>query len=151
MVQKVPPPPPLAVSDQALNRWLLSLTAILNSQGGIDPGSVVGLPATTAQVGVNTTDIATISGEVTALNAQVATINGQITTINGQIAALSGQVATLNGAVLALQANPVLFNGAAAPAAALGKIGDWYGNLTGGVGARVYIKTAAGVWSAFPF
>jgi hypothetical protein len=40
MVQKIPPPPPLAVRDQTLNRWLLELTAILNSQGQIDGSNI---------------------------------------------------------------------------------------------------------------
>lgn len=144
MVQKVPPPPPLAVKDQTLNRWLLELTAILNNTGGIDPSSVVGLAATTAQVGTNTTSIA-------ALGTQVATLSGQVATINAQIATLNGQIATLNVAVLALQANPIVRRGAGAPAAGLGAVGDWFGDVAGAAGARVWIKTAVGVWTAFPF
>lgn len=137
MVQKVPPPPPIANRDPTLNRWLLELTAILNGQGTIDPSNVDGLPAVITQVGTNTAGIATLNTEVAALNTEVA--------------ALQTEVATLNTEVAVLQTNPVLRMGSTAPAAALGNVGDWYGNLTGAVGARVYIKTAVSTWTAFPF
>ena len=144
MVQKIPPPPLLASRDQALNRWLLELTALLNSTGGIDPGNVTGLPAAIAQVGVNTANIATLNGEV-------ATNTANIATNTASIAVNTANIGTLNGEVTTLQANGVLLNGAGAPAAGLGKVGDWYGNLGGGVGARIYIKTGVATWSAFPF
>lgn len=144
MTLKIPPPPPMAVKDQALNRWLLEITSILNSTGGIDPASVDGLAATTAQVGTNTTSITTIS-------AQIVTINGQLVTLNTSVTTLNGQVATLNAAVAALQANPVVRFGAGAPAAGLGSVGDWYGDPAGGAGARIWIKTAVATWTPFPF
>lgn len=144
MTQKLPPPPPLAVKDQALNRWLLELTSILNNQGVINQGSVDGLPAVATQVNTNTTGI-------TGLNTQVAALNGQVASLNVQVVTLQGQVTTLQGQVTALQANPVPLNGVGVPAAGLGKVGDWYGNLTGAVGARVYIKTGVATWTPFPF
>jgi hypothetical protein len=44
-----------------------------------------------------------------------------------------------------------LHNGTGAPAAGLGAVGDWYGDVAGGVGARVWIKTGVSAWTAFPF
>jgi hypothetical protein len=137
MVQKIPPPPPIAKLDPTFNRWLLELIAILNSSGGIDPGSVAGLIALTAQVTTNTASIVVINGEITTINGQITVINGEITTINGEIAVL--------------QANHVLHNGSGAPAAGLGSPGDWYGDIAGVVGARVWIKTAVATWTPFPF
>jgi len=141
---KIPPPPPIANEDPTFNRWLLELTTILNSQGLVDQVSVVGLPAVAAQGNANTASIVTINGQITVVNGQITTINGQITTINGQIT-------TINGQITALQANPVVRNGTGAPAAGLGNVGDWYGDVAGIVGARVWIKTAVGTWTAFPF
>ena len=37
MVAKFPPPPTLPQQFQQLNRWLIELQSILNSQGTIDP------------------------------------------------------------------------------------------------------------------
>ena|ERR1700720_4722994 len=42
-------------------------------------------------------------------------------------------------------------NGTGAPAAGLGAVGDWYGDVAGGAGARIWIKTGASAWTAFPF
>lgn len=144
MATKFPPPPFLTDQKfQSLNRWLLDVSSILNSEGTIDPGTVNTLPETTTQVGDNTTSIATINGEIT-------TLNGLIAAINASIASLSGQVAVLAAAVLVLQANPVVRFGAGAPAAGLGGVGDWYGDPAGIIGSRIWIKTAVGVWTAFP-
>ena len=146
MALKIPPPPYFAVEDKfpGFNRWLLEVTSILTNQGGIDPTEVTGLPAVITQVGVNTANIATLSGgqagqatAITAFQGNVATINGEITTINGQITTL--------------ESNPVLHSGVGAPNAGLGSVNDWYGNVGGAVGARIYIKTAPTVWTAFPF
>ena len=144
MALKVPPPPPIANQDPTFNRWLLELTSILNSAGGVDPGEIAGLAALFTQVAANTTAIAGLSGTVggqaaaiTALQASVTSINGQLTTINGQITTLSARAQVLNGV--------------GAPAAGLGNVNDWYANIGGGVGARVYVKTGAATWTAFPF
>lgn len=137
MTSKVPPPVGLATKDPVFNRWLLELTSILNSAGQVDPGSVAGLAALTIQV--------------TAQGTAITTLNGEVTTLNGEVATLNGEVATLNGEVATLQANAVVHNGVGAPAAGLGAVNDWYANVGGAVGARIYIKTAPGVWTAFPF
>lgn len=144
---KFPPPPFLTNTSpeyQRLNRWLLDIQSILNSSGGIDPDQVAGLAATTAQVVTNTGDITTLSGQIAAINTHLTTIDGEITTINGQITAL-------NAAVVALQANPIVRRGTGAPAAGLGSVGDWYGDPAGAAGSRIWIKTAVGTWTAFPF
>jgi hypothetical protein len=144
MVQKIPPPPPIANQDPTFNRWLLELTAILNAGGGIDANSVNGLPEVIAQSAANAVAIAalqTVTGgqtaSIAALNVQVTSINGQIVTINGQITALGARAQPLNGIGV--------------PAAGLGNVGDWYANIGGAVGARIYVKTAPAVWTPFPF
>ena len=151
MVLKIPPPPPIANQDPTLNRWLLEVTAILNNQGNIDQTSVAGLPAIATQTDTNTTGIGSLNTQVAALNTQVTAINASIVTINAQLATLSGQITTLQGRVTALEANGVPLKGAGVPAAGLGKVGDWYANIGGGVGQRIYVKTAVGVWTPFPF
>jgi hypothetical protein len=137
MVQKIPPPPLIASRDQTLNRWLLELTALLNSQGGIDPSNVAGLTALAIQVSTNAANIVFVNGDITLIKAVITTINGEITTINGEITAL--------------QANPVVHNGTGAPAGGLGNVHDWYGDVAGAVGARIWIKTGVATWTAFPF
>lgn len=136
---KVPPPPFLTKDkeSQALNRWLLELTSILNSAGQVDPGSVAGLAALVIQVGVQA--------------GQIATLQGQVTTQAGQIAALQITVAAHTASIATLTARAQVLNGVGAPAAGLGNINDWYANIGGGIGARVYVKTGVGVWTAFPF
>jgi|SRR5712671_4170831 len=144
MVQKIPPPPPIAARDPTLNRWLIELTAILNSSGLINTANVVGLPATITQGNTNAANITSINSQITTINAQIAAINAQITVINAQILTLQGQVA-------ALQVRGELLFGTGAPAAGLGKVNDWYGDVAGAVGARIWIKTGVATWSPFPF
>lgn len=122
---------------EGLNRWLLELTSILTVQGEIDPDAVQGLPTVYNQVGDNSVDIQTLFA---AVSAQSATIN-----------ALSAQVAAFQPQIDALAARNQVYNGVTAPDNALGIVGDWYGRVGGGVGARIYIKTAAATWTAFPF
>lgn len=145
MAQKIPPPPQFTGPEwQTFNRWLLELTSILSNQGGINPDEVTGLPDTIAQVATNTADLlaveATQAGQavdVALLQASDATNTAAIATINGQITSLGARAQVLNGV--------------GAPAAGLGNVNDWYANIGGGVGARIYVKTAAATWTAFPF
>lgn len=133
MVQKIPPPPRIANQDNAFNRWLIELTNILNGAGVIDPTTIAGLIALTAQVNTNTTNIATDEANITTINTEITTINGEITTLNSEVAAL--------------QANAVVRNGSGTPAAGLGNNGDLYINNTGGAGTRLFGKIA-GAWVA---
>lgn len=144
MARKVPPPPPIANTDPAFNRWLLELTSILNAGGGIDPGSVDGLDAVILQSAANALDIIALqdgqtvqSGDISLLQTQVAVIDGEIVVINGQLTTLGARAQVLNGV--------------GAPAAGLGNVNDWYANIGGAVGARIYVKTAVATWTAFPF
>lgn len=151
MVLKVPPPPQLPVSfggfGQQLNRWLLEIQAILNSQGTIDPGNVGGLPALIIQVATLVTEIATLTTEVTAATAAVAVLTGDVATLTAQVATLTTDVAANTAAITALQANAVVRNGSGAPGAGLGSDGDLYINNAGGAGTRLYGKIA-GAWVA---
>lgn len=137
MVQRIPPPVGAAVKDPVFNRWLIELVNILNANGEIDPGSVAGLNALVVQVAASATAI-------TALNTAVAANTAAITALNTSVAANTV-------AITALQARAQVRNGTGTPAAGLGSVGDWYGDTAGAAGARVWIKTAPGVWTAFPF
>jgi ABC-type transporter Mla subunit MlaD len=145
MVQKFPPPPPMPLIfgsfGQQLNRWLLELQSILNSQGTINPGNVDGLTALIAQVATLVAEIATLTAEVVANTANIATNTANIATNTTAIAANAA-------AITALQANPIIRNGAGAPGAGLGNNGDLYINNTGGAGTHLYGKIA-GAWVAF--
>lgn len=57
MTQRIPPPPPLAVKDQAFNRWLLELTNIINTSGVETFAD--GTTAVTQPTGNNSTLLAT--------------------------------------------------------------------------------------------
>lgn len=141
MVLKVPPPPTLPAQYQQLNRWLIELQSILNSQGTIDPDNVAGLAALIAQVAALAAQVATLATEVVTLTAEVATNTANIATNTANIA-------TNTAAITALQANSVVLNGSGVPASGLGDNGDLYINNTGGAGTNLYAKIA-GAWVAF--
>jgi hypothetical protein len=141
MVQKVPPPPTLPQQFQQLNRWLLELQGILNSQGTIDPSQVDGLPALFTQVATNTTDIATNT-------ADIATNTTNIAANTAAIATNTADIATNTANIAALTARNQIRNGNGVPAAGLGSNGDLYINDTGGVGTYLYGKIG-GTWIAF--
>lgn len=145
MVQKIPPPPFITAQElQPLNRWLLEIQAILNNSGSIDPNQVAGLAQVIADTAANTLAIAALTPAVAGNTADIATINAEIAGINASIAAINGQLTTLG-------ARGELLFGAGPPAGGLGKVNDWFGDTAGGVGARIWIKQAPGVWTAFPF
>lgn len=145
MAIKIPPPPPFSGPQwQQFNRWLLELQSILSNQGGIDPSEVAGLPQVITQVGTNTTDI-------TSLEGQTGGQGTAITTLQNEIAAIDNEIATINGQITSLSARNQVLHGTGVPNSGLGNVGDWYGDVAGAVGARVFIKTAATVWTAFPF
>ena len=145
MVLKLPPPPQLPTAfggfGQQLNRWLLEIQSILNSQGLIDPAEVEGLPALFTQV-------ATLAGEVVTLTTQVAALTTDVAANTADIATNTASIFTLNTEVAALTARNQILNGAGAPAAGLGNNGDLYINDTGSPGTNLYGKVA-GSWVAF--
>lgn len=141
MTQKIPPPPPLAVELQALNRWLLEIQSILNASGDIDPGSVAGLPALVTQV-------AALAVTVTALQVQTNANTNNIATNTSNITANTNSITALALRVTALEARNQVLNGAGVPAVGLGNNGDLYINNTGGAGTNLYAKRG-GAWVAF--
>lgn len=143
-VKKIPPPIGIAEKDQILNRWLVELTNILNAGGTIDPNDVDGLPALILQVAV-------LAVQVFSLSGQVSTNTGDITTLQGQVATNTAGIAANTLAIAALAARNQVYNGTGAPAGALGVVGDWYGDVAGIIGSRIWIKTGAATWTAFPF
>ena len=135
-VLKFPPPPMLTGELQILNRWLIELQSILNSNGLIDPSSVQTLPTTIAQVAINVANIATLNGEVAANTASIGVLNGEVAANTASIGVLNGEVATL-------QARNQVLNGIIAPVVGQGVNGDWYADT---VGLHIYVKVA-GAWS----
>lgn len=146
MALKIPPPPYLAVEDKfpGFNRWLLEVTSILTNQGGIDPSEVTGLSELFTQVGTNTTDITNLEAAQGGQAVDITTLQGDITTINGEITTINGQLTTLG-------ARAQVYNANVDPSAGFGNVGDWYANYAGAAGHRIFIKTAVGTWTAFPF
>lgn len=147
MVQKIPPPPLIASQDQAFNRWLLELTAILNDSGGIDPDSIDGLAAAYLQIAQNTIDIAALTLAVGSQGGSISALQFQVGVNTGAIATINGQLTTINANILALQNRAQVHNGAGAPSGGLGNNGDLYLNNTGGTGTRLYGKIS-GTWTA---
>lgn len=138
MTQKLPPPPQLTGPQwQSFNRWLLELTSILEASGGIAPDTIPGY-----------TDL---QAQVTALSGTVGGQAGTISSLQFQVTLLSASLAIANASITTLSARAQVFQGAGAPAAGLGAVNDWYANVGGAVGARIYIKTAPAVWTPFPF
>ena len=152
MTQKIPPPPPIASGNlddfvrslPSFNRWLIELTSILASGGGIDPETIDGYPELQNQVAANTAAISTLQ----------STSGGQsfaILLLQAQVGTLTTGLAAANANITALSARGELLFGTGAPAAGLGKVNDWYGDTAGAVGARVWVKKVVGVWTPFPF
>lgn len=127
MVSKVPPPPTLPQQFQQLNRWLLELQSILNSQGSIDPSNIAGLPE---------------------LFTQVAALAVEVTTLTAEVAANTAAIATNTANIATLTARNQILNGTGAPGAGLGNNDDMYIDNTGSSpGTLLYIKVA-GAWIA---
>ena len=138
MVQKLPPPPQFAGPEwQAFNRWLIELTSVLADNGGVNPNVIDGYPALVTQVGENASDITSLTNSMALVFAQVS--------------ALTNSLALANSSITTLSARAQVFQGSGAPAPALGTTNDWYANVGGAAGSRIYIKTAPATWTAFPF
>ena len=139
MVAKFPPPPTLPQQFQQLNRWLIELQSILNSQGLIEPDQVDGLPALFTQV-------AALATQVAALAAQVATNTANIATNTANIATNTANIATNTANIATLAARNQILNGTGAPGAGLGNNDDMYIDNGGSTpGDLLYIKIA-GAW-----
>jgi hypothetical protein len=124
---KLPPPPYMAKTDPAFNRWLIEVLAVLGAAGGIDPTKIQGWNELVAQVAANTDDIKN--------NLDPAVQQLQLQT--------SGNATAITN----LQARNQVYNGTTPPAAGLGIDNDWYYNRAGAAGARLYIRVA-GAWVA---
>jgi len=146
MAQKIPPPPQFTGPEwQSFNRWLLEVTSVLSNEGGISPDEVTGLPLLFSEVATNTTDIAALEGTTGGQGAQIGTLQAQVTNID------SVEIPAINGQITSLNSRAQVRNGVGAPTAGLGNVNDWYANIGGGVGARIYVKTGVATWTPFPF
>jgi hypothetical protein len=141
MTLKIPPPPTLPVQFQALNRWLIELQSILNSQGTINQDSVDGLPALATQVTTLDTQVATNTADIANNTTGIAANTTAIAVNTTNIAANTASIAVLT-------ARNQILNGAGVPAAGLGNSGDLYINNTGAPATYLYGKIA-GAWVAF--
>ena len=138
MVAKFPPPPTLPQQFQQLNRWLIELQSILNSQGTIDPYSVDGLPALFTQVAALATQVAAL--------ARMVTLTAEVATNTTNIATNTANIATNTASIVTLTARNQILNGTGAPSAGLGNNDDMYIDNAGSTpGALLYIKIA-GSW-----
>lgn len=144
MTRKIPPPTGFANQDPVFNRWLLELTSILNSGGGIDPGSVDGLPEVIAESAANTLAIAALNGVVAGQGTDIDNLQTDVTTLQGDIVAINAQLTTLG-------ARAQVLNGIVDPAPGDGNVNDWYANTAGAAGHRIFVKTGVATWTAFPF
>ena len=136
ILNKVPPPPPIAQFDPAFNRWLHDLQAFINEGGGtIDPGLIPGYNELIATVNTQTTEINSLLVNVASLTSSVATLTTHVNTLNTAVTTLAGRVTTL-------EARPIIRNGIVAPGAGLGANGDWYADT---VAKHIYVKVT-GAW-----
>ncbi len=136
ILNKMPPPPPVAKLDPALNRWFLDLQAFINSGGGtIDPSLIPGYDALIAQVNLQTTQINSLLVNTAANTASIHTLQTSVTTLNNSVATLATSVANLT-------ARPIVRNGTAAPGVGLGNNGDWFADTNN---LHIYVKVT-GAW-----
>ncbi len=136
ILNKVPPPPPIAQFDPAFNRWLHDLQSFINEGGGsINPDLIPGYDAL-----VNTVNLHTIQINTNTINN--AANASAIATANTKIAVHTIQIATLNTEVAALTARPIVRNGTTAPGGGLGANGDWYADTNN---LHIYVKVT-GSW-----
>ncbi len=137
VLNRVPPPPNLAINDPALNKWLIDLTAFINSGGGgIDPALIPGYDALIATVNA-------LSIQVANNTIDIAANTSDIGTLNSEVAALTANVATNTADIATLTARNVVLNGTAVPGAGLGNDGDWYAKTS--ATAHIYVKVT-GAW-----
>lgn len=138
MAIRIPPPPPLARTDPALNRWLIEVASILSAAGGgVDPNQIVGFPELILQVAALSTTVTSVQTSVINLQSQINTINDALTVINNEISAIQNDVT-------ALQNRGEILNGTAfPPAVGLGKNDDWYASTA--ATKHIYVKVA-GAW-----
>ena len=146
MVAKFPPPPTLPQQFQQLNRWLIELQSILNSQGLIEPDQVDGLPALFTQVAALATQVAALAAQVATNTANIATNTANIATNTANIATNTANIATNTANIATLAARNQILNGTGAPGAGLGNNDDMYIDNGGSTpGDLLYIKIA-GAW-----
>jgi hypothetical protein len=143
ILNKVPPPPPIAQFDPAFNRWLHDLQAFINEGGGtINPDLIPGYDALVNTVNLHTIEINTNTINTAANTSAIAFANAKITLHTTQIGILNTEVATLTTDVATLTARPIVRNGTTVPGGGLGANGDWYADTNN---LHIYVKVS-GSW-----
>jgi hypothetical protein len=142
-VNRVPPPPPIAINDPVFNRWLHDLTAFLKEGGGINPGIIPGYDHLLSTVATHTIELASHTVDIASLTSQVGVHTSEIATLFSTTAIHTSQIATNTTDISALTTRSQVLHGAAAPAAGVGIDGDWFSDT---VAKHIYVKVA-GSWT----
>lgn len=96
------------------------------------------------QSAANAAAIAVIQPELVNFGIILSALSNQVNVITAEIVTINGQLTTLG-------ARAQVLSGTADPGAGLGNVGDWFANTAGAAGHRIFVKTGAATWTAFPF